>query len=153
MKLKTKTKTVALTLFFLTILFFLVTDIPSSAQTQEKPLEYEVEVVLIEIPVYVVGKDGNPVLDLKAEDFVLKEDGKQQKITHFALIQNDSPEIQSLARRFPAARRQFFLLFDLSFASPRGILRAREAGLKFVKDNILPNDLVAVGSSTITHGI
>ncbi|NIM58188.1 MAG: VWA domain-containing protein, partial [Candidatus Aminicenantes bacterium] len=67
--------------------------------------------------------------------------------------QNDSPEIASLARRYPAARRQFFLLFDLSFSSPKGILRAREAGLKFLKDNILSHDLVAVATSSVTKGI
>lgn len=146
-------KTIAFILFFLTIFLGLNTNISSSPQTQQEPLEYEVEVVLIEIPVYVVDRKGNPVLDLKLEDFVLYEDGKKQKITHFALIQNDSPEIVSLARLYPAARRQFFLLFDLSFSSPRGILRGREAGLNFIREHILPHDLVAVATSTITHGI
>jgi len=124
----------------------------SSPQTQEKPLEYEVEVVLIEIPVYVVDKKGNSVLDLKPEDFQIFEDGKEQKLSHFILIQNDSPEIASLARQYPSARRQFFLLFDLSFSSPKGILKAREAGLKFLKNNILPHDLVAVATSSVLHG-
>nr|NIM58637.1 hypothetical protein [Candidatus Aminicenantes bacterium] len=78
----------------------------SFPQTQEKPLEYTVEVFLIEIPVYVVDKKGNSVLDLIPEDFQIFEDGKEQKISHFVLIQNDSPEIASLARRYPAARRQ-----------------------------------------------
>jgi len=127
--------------------------ISSSSQTQEKPLEYEVEVVLIEIPVYVIDKQGNAVLDLKREDFVLYENGKKQKIEHFNLIQNDSPEIITLAQSYPAARRQFFLLFDLTFSSPKGILRAREAGLKFIKENILPHDLVAVATSSVLSGI
>jgi len=145
--------TAAFFLIFLTILLGWDLNIISSHQTQEKSLEYEVEVVLVEIPLYVVDKKGNPVLDLKSDDFILYEDGKEQKISHFILIQNDSLEIASLARRYPAARRQFFLLFDLSFSSPRGILRAREAGLKFLKGNILPHDLVAVGTSSVTHGI
>jgi len=153
MSYKIITRITVFILFFLTIFLGFNTSVSSAPQTQEEPLEYEVEVVLIEIPVYVVDKKGNPVLDLKSEDFVLYEDGKKQKITHFALIQNDSPEIVSLARRYPSARRQFFLLFDLSFSSPRGILRAREAGLKFIRENILPQDLVAVATSTITHGI
>jgi len=141
-------------ILFLSVMFLgWNNNISSAFQTQEKPLEYEVEVVLVEIPVYVVDKDGNSALDLKAEDFELSEDGKKQKITHFALIQNDSPEIASLARRYPAARRQFFLLFDLSFSSPKGILKAREAGLKFLKNNILPHDLVSVATSSVLHGI
>jgi VWFA-related protein len=154
--MKHKTKYHMNTIFLLVLLTMLLGwnfNIISSPQTQEKPLEYEIEVILTEIPLYVVDDQGNPVLDLKPEDIILYEDGKEQKISHFILIQNDSPEISSLARRYPAARRQFFLLFDLSFSSPRGILRAREAGLKFLKDNILPHDLVAVGTSSVTHGI
>ena len=141
--------------FLAFLIFFLSWNMPlnSSPQTQEKPLEYEVEVLLIEIPVYVVDKKGNSVLDLKLEDFQLFEDGKEQKISHFLLVQNDSPEIASLARRYPAARRQFFLLFDISFSSPKGILRAREAGLKFLNNNILPHDLVAVATSSVLQGV
>ncbi len=143
----------ACVLFFLLAGFGFNGSVPTFSQTEEKPLEYEAEVVLIEIPVYVLDKSGKPVLDLKPEDFVLFENGEKQKISHFALIQNDSPEIASLARMYPAARRQFFLLFDLSFASPKGILRAREAGLKFIEENILPHDLVAVATSSVLHGV
>lgn len=150
---KITTKLTVFILFLLTTFLASPTSFSSSSQTRQKPLEYKVEVVLIEIPVYIVDKQGNPVLDLKKEDFTLYEDGKKQKITHFALIQNDSPEIASLARRYPAARRQLFLLFDLSFSSPRGILKAREAGLKFIKENIFPHDLVAVATSSVLHGI
>jgi len=140
-------------LVFLMLLLGWSLPLVSSPQTQEEPLKYTVEVFLIEIPVYVVDKKGNSVLDLKPEDFQIFEDGKEQKISHFALVQNDSAEIASLARRYPAARRQFFLLFDLSFSSPKGILRAREAGLKFLKDNILSHDLVAVATSSVLQGI
>ncbi len=133
---KTFIKKIVYALLLLTIFLGFNTTISSSPQTQEKPLEYEVEVVLIEIPVYVVDKDGNPVLSLKLEDFLLYENRKKQKITHFALIQNDLPEIATLARRYPAARRQFFLLFDLSFSTLKGILTARKAGLKFIRENI-----------------
>ncbi len=38
------------------------------------------------------------------------------------------------ARRPAASRRQFFLLFDLSFSSPDGLLRAREAALQFIDE-------------------
>lgn len=153
MKHKILPKMTAFILFFLSIFIGFNTHTFSSPQAQQKPLEYEVEVVLIEIPVYIVDKKGNPVLNLKPEDFVLYEDGKKQKISHFVLIQNDSPEIASLARRYPTARRQFFLLFDLTFSSPKGILRAREAGLKFIREDILPNDLVAVATSSVFQGI
>jgi|GEM_PF-1293169 len=152
MGFKTITKmTSGITLFLILSLGFNVYLL--SGQTKEKPLEYEVEVFLIEVPVYVLDKEGNPVLDLKKEDFVLYEEGKKQEIVHFALIKNDSPEILSLAQRYPAAQRQFFLLFDLSFSSAKGVLRAREAGLRFIRENILSHDLVAVATSSVLHGI
>jgi hypothetical protein len=76
------------------------------SQTKEKPLQYEVEVVLIEIPLYVVDKEGNPVKDLKA----------------------------SVVREYPVARRQFLLFFDFAFATPGRIVKAREACLNFIKE-------------------
>ena len=45
-----------------------------------------------------------------------------------------------------AARRQFLLLFDLSFSSPTGIMRAREAAIAFVRESLAPSDLVAAAT-------
>lgn len=143
-------------ILILTLLFILGINFKShslsSSQKQEE-LRYEVEVILVDIPVYVTDKHGNPVIDLKAEDFVIYEDGREQKISHFSFIQNDSPEIISLVRQYPAARRHFLLLFDLSFASLGGVKRARESGLNFVKEKILPTDLVSVATYSIFHGL
>jgi hypothetical protein len=102
------------------------------SQIRQKPLRYEVEVVLVEIPIYVVDKEGNPVINLRPEEVTLYENGKEQKITHFVLVQNDSPEIASVVREYPAARRQFLLLFDFSFATPGKIVKARRACLDFI---------------------
>ena len=123
------------------------------SQTKEKPLQYEVEVVLIEIPLYVVDKEGNPVKDLKPEEVTLYENGKKQKITHFVLVQHDSPEIASVVREYPAARRQFLLFFDFAFATPGRIVRAKRACLNFIKESILPNDLVAVATYSAMGGL
>ncbi len=126
---------------------------PLFSQTKEKPLQHEVEVVLIEIPLYITDKKGNPIIDLKPEQITLYENGKKQKISHFVLIQNDSPQIASLARKYPAARRQFLLLFDFAFATPGRIIMAREASLDFIGKKILPTDLVAVASYSGIGGL
>jgi VWFA-related protein len=126
---------------------------PLFSQTKEKPLRYEVEVVLIEIPLYVVDKEGNPVIDLKPEEITLTENGKKQKITHFVLVQNDSPQIASLVREYPAARRQFLLFFDFAFATPARIVQARKASLDFIEKKILPTDLVAVATYSPMGGL
>lgn len=123
------------------------------SQAEVKPLRYEVEVVLIEIPLYVVDKEGNPVEDLKPEEVTLHENGKKQEISHFVLVQNDSPEIATITRKYPAARRQILLFFDFAFSTPAGIIRAREACLDFIKEKILPTDLVGVASYSGIGGL
>jgi VWFA-related protein len=126
---------------------------PLFSQTKEKPLQHEVEVVLIEIPLYIIDKKGNPIKDLKPEEITLYENGKKQKISHFVLIQNDSPQIASLARKYPAARRQFLLLFDFAFATSGRIIMARKASLDFIREKIFPTDLVAVASYSGIGGL
>jgi VWFA-related protein len=126
---------------------------PLFSQTKEKPLRYEVEVVLIEIPLYVVDKKGNPVIDLKPDEITLTENGKRQKISHFILVQNDSPQIASLVREYPAARRQFLLFFDFAFATPARILEARKASLDFIEKKMLPTDLAAVATYSHMGGL
>jgi VWFA-related protein len=64
-----------LILFLLILSFF---PIASGQQIQE-----EVEVQLVQIDVVATDSKGNLVTDLTAEDFVLKENGKVQNITHF----------------------------------------------------------------------
>ena len=123
------------------------------SQIQEKPLRHEVEVVLIEIPLYVIDKKGNPIKDLNPEEVTLYENGIKQKITHFVLVQNDSPEIASVVRKYPVARRQFLLLIDFAFATPAKIVKARRACMDFIKEKILPNDLVAVATYSAMGGL
>jgi VWFA-related protein len=144
-----------LTVFFSLLLFWVATQFssPLFAQTREEPLRYEVEVVLIEIPLYMTDKEGNPVKNLRPEEVSLYENGKKQKISHFVLVQNDSPQLSSLARVYPSARRQFLLLFDFAFATSARIIKAREACLKFVKEKIFPTDLVAVASYSGIGGL
>jgi len=143
-------------IFISAVLFWLVLSQFSFhlfSQTQEKLLRHEVEVVLIEIPLYVIDKGGNPIKDLDPEDVTLYENGIKQKITHFVLVQNDSPEIASVVRKYPVARRQFLLLIDFAFATPARIVKARRACMDFIKEKMLPNDLVAVATYSTMGGL
>ncbi|MGB5174932.1 MAG: hypothetical protein WBQ30_09350, partial [Thermoanaerobaculia bacterium] len=115
--------------------------IPSAIQSQtvEEVFRDTVEVVEIQVPVNVVGKDGLPVRGLTAENFEILDGKKQQQITGFRVVDLDVIESSMTRREMElavpaAARRHFLLLFDLSFSAPTSILRAREAARQFVLD-------------------
>ncbi len=57
---------------------------PLPAQDEEEPIRERVETINVEVPVRVYSA-GNPVTDLKKEDFLLYEDGKVQAINGFLL--------------------------------------------------------------------
>ncbi len=46
----------------------------------------KISTTLIQVDVTVTDKKGNPVKDLKAEDFEIYENGKKQKITNVSFI-------------------------------------------------------------------
>jgi len=51
-----------------------------------------------------------------------------------------------------AARRLWLLVFDLSYASPSGLLRARDGARRFVTEAMKPQDLAAVGTLSVDTG-
>ena len=126
-------------------------------QTIEEVFEETAEVMEVQVPVNVVGKDGEPVRGLTAEDFQIFDGNKRQEITGFrvvdlALIEPGFTQTE-IARAVPAAaRRHFLLLFDLSFSTPVAVLKAREAARKFVLDSLHPTDLAAVATHDAEWG-
>lgn len=122
---------------------------PGSAQTVDQVFEEQADVLEVEVPVYVVGKDGQPVRGLQADAFRVLERGREQEIVDFRTV--DLRNLQTGVSRkeieaaIPgAARRHFLLLFDLTFSSPPAVLKARTAARQFVAENLHPTDLAAV---------
>jgi VWFA-related protein len=106
-----------------------------------------VNVRAIEVPVTVVGRDGNPVRGLTAANFQVFDDGKAQTITSFDNIDFASrQEVTALSPLNPNARRSFLLLFDVGYSDIKSIARAREAATRFVAASVQSRDLVAVGN-------
>ena len=109
--------------------------------------QISVEVRVIEVPVMVTDREGNPVRGLTAANFQLFDDGKPQTITSFDNIDFATrQEATAIAPLNPNARRSFLLLFELGYSDVKSIARAREAATSFVKASVQPRDLVAVGS-------
>jgi VWFA-related protein len=120
----------------------------AAAQAQPAGIRFEETVRLVEVPVWVLGSGGEPVTDLAAAEFSLKEDGKDQEIAFFELLDYDRTTPQTL--RFP---RQYLFLFDTMFSEPFAIIRARRAAIDFLDRAWGPNDVAAVAMVTAREGV
>lgn len=128
------------------------------AATAVAQVNESINVSVVEVPVTVVGRDGNPVRGLTASNFELLDDGKRRVITGFDAIDFASPEFTSpsvspaTAPMNPAARRNFMLLFDLSYSNPNSLQRAKAAASEFVTKSLGRRDRVAVGTIDTNRG-
>ncbi len=129
-----------------TVGFALLLALPAVAQVKET-----ISVNVVEVPVTIVDRAGNPVRGLTKENFKLLEDGKERPITAFDTV-DLLAKTGALDTVNPAARRNFLLLFDLSFTSPRSLANAQEAATSFVKNSVLARDRVAVATLDLEHG-
>lgn len=114
-----------------------------------------VDVVTVEVPVQVV-KGGAPVRGLTVDDFEIY-DGKKRvpieglEVVDLGAIDAGTPAAERSALPV-AARRHFMLLFDLTFAQPDGLVKARDAARQMVKSQLHASDLVAVATFTVNQG-
>jgi VWFA-related protein len=117
------------------------------------------DVVAVEVPVQVL-RDGEPVRGLTADDFEVYEGRQKQAITGFEVLDLAAPMIPGVGAASagrprslpPAARRHFLLLFDLSSAAPKSLVKAQEAARDLV-GSLQPSDLLAVAAYGTTRGL
>ncbi len=121
----------------------------------EERLQYEVTVIRKLIHVIVTDRKGNPITDLRKDEFVLFDNGQEMAITEF---ENHTLSLPAEERRPPAAapikeapapaaplmNRTFFFLFDLVFADPGGIRLALRASPHFLETNLESGDEIGV---------
>lgn len=113
-------------------------------------LRESISVNVVEVPVTVVDSSGDAMRGLTKANFKLIDQGKERAITAFDTI--DLSVKQSALVPMPAAaRRNFMLLFDLSYSAPRSLARAQEAARNFLK-NVQARDSVGVGTIDVEHG-
>src|ERR1051326_319384 len=133
--------------------------------TSQKPEDVDVVRIttnLVQVDAVVTDRSGKLVTDLKPEEVQISEDGRQQKITHFAYYVAESPPTETPTKPATAAvdknappiptgrlkpediRRTIALVVDdlgLSFESTHFVQRALK---KFVDEQMQPGDLVAI---------
>ena len=152
---------------FCAVLMLLVL-LESYLPAQQTDYAFHVETELILVNVTVRDKTGKLVLDLKPEDFQIKEDGKPQKVVSFDVENTDAvpamdvaqakpfdaspaPALNSGGPRATAAiefkdRRLIVLFFDLSGMEPDEIDRSVGAAQNYVDKQMAPADLLSVVS-------
>jgi VWFA-related protein len=122
---------------------------PVLPQARQEPLTFGAEVTLVTVPVFVTDKSGKAVPGLTAADFEVEEQGRKAPVVAFLPVDAMQAAVvpdEAKGRLQAAARRQFLLLFDLTFSTPTGIMRAREAASDFVRESLAPTDLAAVAT-------
>ena len=130
----------------------LPTTIWAQSEGPQDSLTFESQVELVEVPVWVVGPEGQPVQGLGKEDFTLKDNGKEVSIAvcEFRDYGASTAAGDEDLNRTP---RQILILFDTVFAEPFALVRARTTATQFVQKELLPKDLVAVATISPVHGL
>ena len=153
---------------FLTAVALLPTTFLSGQEPNQQapgPAPIRVSTELVLVNVVARDKKGNPVRDLKQEDFTLYEDGKKQQISTFDFEDVDQLPASAGATVSGAAtgtllhstkkapptldardRRLIVLFFDFSAMEPEQIGRSVDAAKKFINTKMQAADLIAVVS-------
>src|SRR6202040_1765511 len=133
-----------------------------SQDTTDYTFHSKTELVLVNVTVR--DRNGNPVRDLKREDFTVLEDNKPQQVISFDLENTDAvlstaateaallrpaqpaktEATSALATRPLKDRRLIILFFDLSSMQPDEIDQATTAAQNYVDKQMVPADLVSV---------
>ncbi|QOY84994.1 VWA domain-containing protein [Paludibaculum fermentans] len=129
-------------------------------QAPDTPI-IRMNVELVQVDAVVHDGKGQPVTNLTAEDFEVKQDGKVQKITNFSYVAEPGqvlpaptvkrekgtvapPSVKSKELSAGEVHRTMALVVDDLGLAFESVLRAKEAMLKFVDEQMQPGDLVAV---------
>lgn len=148
-------------------LFILMAAVAGSARQQQQPPPpppdqqrqptFRTGINFVRVDVIVSDKNGNPILDLKPEEFTVTEDGHPQKIEQFDVIKIDpldqvegptNSEIRSKQdEEREAARpevRLFVILLDDYHVRRGNDMAVRKPLIDFIENQLAPADMVAI---------
>ena len=146
---------------YLALLILILISCSSVAFGQEEDV-VKVKANLVNIDVMVKDKKGKYVSDLKAEDFTIVENGVPQKIEFFEapLMRNETktagaapPAAAGTTTPTPsgAPRNYVALVIDSQSTDITNLKQVREGTLKYIREQITENDIVALFS--VTNGL
>ncbi len=130
---------------------------PTPEQTPEQTPIFRTDINFVRVDVIVTDRQGNPVHDLKQEDFEVTEDGKPQAVQTFKLVNvrenagvgSDPPrEVRTvIEEQMEAARddaRLFAFFLDDYHVRLENSMRAREVIAQFVENQLQPADMAGI---------
>lgn len=126
---------------------------------QERPVQERVDVNVVLIDATVTDKEGNPILGLTADDFIVTENGIPQQIESVDYFTSrraiDRPEAAG-AFRVERVKEERYLIFFFQKNDPMGeqtafgdLQLARQAAAEFVDKQMIATDRVAVVSHDV----
>lgn len=156
---RTQLNSIPRTVLVLVLFFAWAFGVPAVAQ-QAGEFEGEIEVSEVLLDVLVTDGDGNVIVGLEPEDFIVTEDGEPMDVTGLTFysnsrfVQGGASEAQAEDLRVdevPVDRYFIFFLHDqrLDFApraaqTERQLLDAARKAKEWVREEMLPTDWVAV---------
>jgi VWFA-related protein len=149
---------------FLVSLFFSVTislgQTPRPSASPTPPADEDVVKIttsLIQVDVTVTDSKGRIITDLRSDEIEIYENSKKQKISNFAFVSNARVRTEQADRRDPSApapptarlregnvRRTIAIVVDDLTLSFESVHHLRRALRRFVDEEMLPGDLVAI---------
>lgn len=139
---------------------------PSPPAAQEKPQPpatpaetqpvFRTGINSVRVDVIVTDRQGNPVNDLKLEDFEIAEDGKPQKAETFRLVKIDAVTVPTYTERSIRTRndeetaaadensRIFVFFLDDYHVRREGGMRMKQPIVEFIANQLSPGDLIGV---------
>ncbi len=129
---------------------------PPAGQDPQRPT-FKAGINFVSVDVIVSDKSGNPILDLKPEEFSVSEDGKAQKIEQFSIVKIDpldqiegptnGPIRTQQDEQREAARpevRLFTILLDDYHVRRGNDMAVRKPLIDFIQNQLAPADMVAI---------
>jgi VWFA-related protein len=120
-----------------------------TAQKSGDAFEETIEVSVVNLEVFVTGKNGEPIPDLKREDFQVLEDGKPVEITNFFAETGPVPAVAVAAAggaetipRSPDQRLSLVIFVDDTNMEPQNRNRILGRVGEFLGSNLAPDDQV-----------
>ena len=135
------------------IIIFLAMEVVTLGTSIQESGFYKLRSENVIIPIYIYSKDRTPARGLSLDDFEIWEGRKKCELKSLEPIDHFAVTDEEVAVTPAAGRRQFLLLFDLSFTNPGGLVAARDAAKAFVTEHAAPNDLIAVATFSGPGGV